>query len=240
MSVVELLLDQSVRKTLNSDPNFERLRYLVILAAASEPPFVTGGTIIDGKPTFNVKQLWRVASRLGLDYERYRGAERVFKLLEKSALVRLIRTEETQSHSQYYPTELGIAQTSLNLDRLRKIQEFGSQAKTMQMTIKKQLASKAPPAILEISLRPQAFTIGRDDDNDFPVDDPYMSSKHARVLYDSGTWVFEDLDSRNGSWKIVEPNNLLRVVRAELIDNDRYQLGSTIFRFRRPQTTLKA
>jgi FHA domain len=233
MSVLESLSDQSIRRTLNSDPNFERLRYLVVLAAAAEPPFVTGGTDIDGRVTFNVKQLWRVANRLGLDYERYRGADRVFKLLEKSGLVSAIKNEETQSHTQYYTTELGIAQTRLNLDRLRKIQEFESQAKTMQMTIKKQIASKAPPAILEISLGPNVFSIGRDDDNNLSVDDPYLSSKHARVVYDSGKWVFEDLGSRNGSWKIVEPNNLLRVVRTELFDNDMYQLGSTILRFRR-------
>jgi hypothetical protein len=232
MSVVEFLSDPSIRKTLNSDPNFERLRYLVVIAAAGEPPFVTGGTSIDGKPTFNVKQLWRVASRLGLDYERYRGADRVFKLLERSGLVGTIRNEQTQSHTQYYTTELGIAQTRLNLDRLRKIQEFESQAKTMQMTIKKQIASKAPPAILEISLGPRTFTIGRGADNSLSVDDPYMSSKHARVLHVSGTWALEDLGSRNGSWKIVEHSEQ-RVIRAELFDNDTYRLGSTTLRFRR-------
>jgi hypothetical protein len=235
MSIVESLSDQSIRRTLNSDPNFERLRYLVVLAAATEPPFVTGGTIVSGKSTFNVKQLWRVASRLGLDYERYRGADRVFKLLERSGLIVSVKTEQTQSHTQYCPTELGIVQTRLNLDRLRKIQEFESQAKTMQITIKKQLASKTPPTIFEINLGPKIFTIGRDDDNNLSVDDPYMSSKHARVVYDSGTWMFEDLGSRNGSWKIVEPTNLQRVVRSELFDKDLYQLGSTTFRFRRSQ-----
>jgi hypothetical protein len=236
MSVVESLSDQYIRKTLNTDPNFERLRYLVVIAAASEPPFVTGGAIVDGKSTFNVKQLWRVANRLGLDFERYRGADRVFQLLERSGLIRTIRNEQTQSHTQYYQTELGAAQTNLNLERLKKIQEFESQAKTMQMTIKKQLGSKALPMIFEITLGPKVFTIGRDDDNDFHVDDPYMSSKHARTVYASGKWMFEDLNSRNGSWKIVEPNNLKRIVQAELMDNDLYQLGSTTFRFRQLPT----
>jgi hypothetical protein len=236
MSVVESLSDQNVRKILNSDPNFERLRYLVVIAAAAEPPFVTGGTIVDGKPTFNVKQLWRVASHLGIDFERYRGADRVFRILERSALIRAIKNEQTQLHTQYYPTELGLAQTNLNLNRLKKIQEFESQAKTMQMTIKKQLGSRTPPAIFEISLGPKNFTVGRDAENDFSVDDPYMSSKHARVSYGAGEWTFEDLNSRNGSWQIVEPNNLKRVVRAKLTDNDLYQLGSTTFRFRQSQT----
>lgn len=238
MSVVESLSDQNIRKVLNTDPNFERLRYLVILTAASEPPFVTGATILDGKPTFNVKQLWRVANHLGLDFERYRGADRVFKLLERSSLMRAIKSEETQSHTQYYPTELGVEQTTLNLDRLQKIQEFQSQAKTMQMTIKKQLTSKTPPPILEITLVPKIFTIGRDDDNDLSIDDPYMSSKHARIVYDSGEWVFEDLNSRNGSWKIVEPNSLNRIVRAKLTDNELYQIGTTTLRFRRSRAQI--
>lgn len=233
MGIVESISDPEVRRVLNSDPNFERLRYLIVLTASNEPPFNTSGNVIGGRPTFNVKQLWRVASHLGLDFERFRGADRVFKYLERSGLILAIRNEETKFHTQYYVTNLGTSQTMLNLDRLRKIQEFQSQAKTMQMTIKKQLAA-LPPTIFEVNLGTKPFTIGRDSNNDLSVDDDHhMSSKHARITFESDNWVFQDLNSRNGSWK-VEPDNLRRVVRAQLADDDVYQLGSTVIRFRHP------
>jgi len=235
MSVVEVIGDQYVRRVLNSDPNFERLRYLAVLAAASEPPFVTSGTVMQGRPTFNVKQLWRIADHLGLHFERFRGAERVLVQLEHAGLVGSFKGEETQHHTLYYLTDLGLSQSHLNMDRLKKVQEFESQAKTMQMAIKKQLTSRAPPAILEISLVPKLFTIGRDEDNDLSVDDPYMSAKHARLSFESGRWTFEDLNSRNGSYKVAS-GVLRRVDRGEVADNDLYQLGSTIFRFCRPKT----
>jgi len=236
MSVVDCLSETAVRKILNTDQNFERLRYLVVLTAAVEPPFETSGSPIDGISMFNIMQLSRIARHLGLEFERFRGADRVFKQLERSGLVKSIRNEKTGFHTYYAPTELGISQTALNLDRLRKIQEFESQAMTMQMTIKKQLAS-APFTIFEVTLSEKPFTIGRDDDNDLSVKDQYMSSKHACITYESGKWIFQDLESRNGSYKL-EPNNLRRVIRAQLVDNDLYQLGSTVIRFRQPSQPL--
>jgi NACalpha-BTF3-like transcription factor len=233
MSIVDSISEPAVRKTLNTDPSFERLRYLVVLAAATEPPFGITGLPAEGHPTFNINQLSRIAKQLGLDFERYRGAERVFLQLEKSGLVKTVKNEKTGFHT-YYTTEIGKSQTILNLDRLRKVQELQSQAETMQMTIRKQL-TKPPPTVFEINLGQDEFTIGKDEDNDLMVHDPYMSRRHARVIYESGTWVFEDLNSRNGSWKI-EPNNLRRVSRAAIADNDMYQLGSTVVRFREPKT----
>jgi len=205
------------------------------MTAATEPPFVTSATILQGKPTFNMKQLWRIANHLGLDFERFRGAERVLSQLERAELVGSVKSEETQHHTLYYLTELGVSQSQLNMDRLKKVEEFESQAKTMQMAIKKQLTSRAPQAILEINLSAKIFTIGRDEDNDLAVEDPYMSGKHARIYFESGKWIFEDLRSRNGSYKL-ETGFLRRVVRGEVADDDLYQLGSTIFRFRHPQT----
>jgi len=235
MPIVDSLADPALRRILNSDPNFERLRYLTVLVASTEPPFATSGIQVDGKTTFNVKQLWRVATHLGLKFERFRGAERVFKLLERSKLIGSICNERTEFHTQYHPTQLGTSQTILNLDRLKMIEEFESQAKTMLITIKKQLAP-LPPTLYEVNLTQNPFTIGRDQKNNLSVDDRYMSSNHARVTYDSGHWIIEDLNSRNGSWKI-EPDNLRRVVRSQLADNDLYQLGSTVIRFRHPPTT---
>jgi len=229
--IVDLLTDGKVRRILNGDRNFERIRYLAALAASSEPLFQTGGTMVDGRMTFNLRQLWRVATRLGLDFERFRGAERVFSLLESSGYVKTIRNPQTGFHTQYYPTDLGIAQVIVTLDRLKKMQGLEPQAKTMQPIDTKR--SFTAPSVYEVVLNQRHFTIGSGAANDLCVDDRDMSPKHARVTYESGRWIFEDLKSAYGSWKM-EPNNMSRLEHAELADNDLYQLGSTIIRFRIP------
>jgi len=231
MAVLERLTDTNVRRTLNNDPNFEQLRYLVVLVASSEPPFHRGGVIADGNVTFSVKQLWRVANHFGLEFERFRGARRVFQYLERAQLVGAVRNERTQSHEYYYPTKQGITEAELSLDRLSKILLLESQAKTMQMAIRRQLRS-LPTPVLEISLESKKMLhIGRDHDNDLSVDDPYMSSKHASVSRALEAWIFKDLNSKNGSWKI-QPHELKRVTEDKISDGDMYQLGSTVFRFR--------
>jgi hypothetical protein len=231
--IVDSLSDPKVRWILNADRNFERLRYLAVLAASTEPLFETGGTLVDGRMTFNLRQLWRVATRLGLEFERFRGAERVFALLVSSGHVRTIRNQQTGFHTQYCPTDLGMAQTILTLDRLKKMQGLEAHTKTMQTIGIKQPA--VAPAVYEVVLNQRRFTIGSSEGNDLCVEDHDMSPKHARVTYDSGRWIFEDLNSAYGSWKM-EPNNLRRLARAELADNDLFQLGSTIIRFRVPSS----
>jgi FHA domain len=41
--------------------------------------------------------------------------------------------------------------------------------------------------------------IGRDDGNDISFDDTYVSSEHARILWNSRGWVLHDLGSTNGT-----------------------------------------
>lgn len=232
MSIIDSISEQTIRRVLNTDRGYERLRYLVILAAATEPPFGMAGLTIRDNVTFNINQLSRIAKQLGLDFEKYRGAERVLDQLVKSRLVLTVRNQETGFHA-YCVTNEGKSQALLNLDRLRKVQDLQSQVKTMQMTIKKQL-TKPPATVFEVNLSRIEFRIGTEDGNDLTLRDPYMSRRHARVYYESGAWIFEDLNSRNGSWK-VDPNNLRRVTRATVADCDMYQLGSTIVRFRHPE-----
>ena len=229
--VVDSLTDPKVRRILNADRSFERVRYLAVLAASSEPLFETGGKMVDGRMTFNLRQLWRIATRLGLDFERFRGAEKVFGLLESSGYVRKIRSQQTGFHTQYCATDSGIAQTVLTLDHLKKMEGFEPHAKAMNSINLGQ--QSAAPTVCDVILNQKRFTIGSGAENDLSVEDRDMSPKHARVIYESGHWVLEDLNSAYGSWKM-EPNNLTRLGRAELADNDLYQLGSTIIRFRLP------
>jgi pSer/pThr/pTyr-binding forkhead associated (FHA) protein len=62
--------------------------------------------------------------------------------------------------------------------------------------------------------------IGRSPDNDLPVDNLAVSNYHARVYFDSGRLVVEDLDSLNGTFV-----NDLRVERATLHDGDSIWVG---------------
>src|SRR5690349_9525017 len=62
--------------------------------------------------------------------------------------------------------------------------------------------------------------IGRAPDNDLPVDNLAVSNHHARVYFEGGRLVVEDLDSLNGTFV-----NDLRVERATLHDGDSIWIG---------------
>ncbi|HEY6560343.1 MAG TPA: sigma 54-interacting transcriptional regulator [Polyangiaceae bacterium] len=61
--------------------------------------------------------------------------------------------------------------------------------------------------------------------------DRKLSSSHARLKRDNGTWLLEDLSSTNGSFIRGQ-----RVQRAELVPGDVIELGSTIFLFSELET----
>lgn len=68
--------------------------------------------------------------------------------------------------------------------------------------------------------------IGRSQDCDFIIDDPTVSSRHARLFYHLDQWWFEDNNSTNGSYldgiRVEEPI----VVK----DNDEFYCGDAIFK----------
>jgi hypothetical protein len=57
--------------------------------------------------------------------------------------------------------------------------------------------------------RRSRVVIGRSASADFIVADPTVSSTHARLVYDSGSWLLEDAGSTNGTyvngWRVVDP-----------------------------------
>jgi pSer/pThr/pTyr-binding forkhead associated (FHA) protein len=67
--------------------------------------------------------------------------------------------------------------------------------------------------------------IGRSKGCDFVLEDPTVSSRHARLFYHLNQWWFEDLKSTNGSYldgiRVEEP----MVVK----DNDEFYCGDAIF-----------
>jgi pSer/pThr/pTyr-binding forkhead associated (FHA) protein len=67
-------------------------------------------------------------------------------------------------------------------------------------------------------------TIGRVEDNTFPITDPSVSSHHCEVHLQSGEILIRDLNSTNGSFingekiteKILKPGQILRLGQVEL------------------------
>jgi pSer/pThr/pTyr-binding forkhead associated (FHA) protein len=74
--------------------------------------------------------------------------------------------------------------------------------------------------VKEVPIGNRPITIGRSPDNDLPVDNLAVSNHHARVYYEAGRLVVEDLDSLNGTFV-----NDLRVERATLHDGDAIWIG---------------
>jgi len=74
--------------------------------------------------------------------------------------------------------------------------------------------------VKEVPIGGRPITIGRSPDNDLAVDNLAVSNYHARVYYEAGRLVVEDLDSLNGTFV-----NNLRVERATLHDGDQIWIG---------------
>src|SRR6202047_98923 len=74
--------------------------------------------------------------------------------------------------------------------------------------------------VKEVPVGSRPIGIGRSPDNDLPVDNLAVSNYHARVYFEGGRLVVEDLDSLNGTFV-----NDLRVERATLHDGDSIWVG---------------
>jgi len=74
--------------------------------------------------------------------------------------------------------------------------------------------------VKEVPVGTRPVSIGRSPDNDLPVDNLAVSNYHARVYFEGGRLVVEDLDSLNGTFV-----NDLRVERATLHDGDSIWIG---------------
>lgn len=69
-------------------------------------------------------------------------------------------------------------------------------------------------------------TIGRGADNTITIPDPTISRNHAKVSFQEGCWVVEDLQSANGIMV-----NGKRVDRLALESGDTFKLGEILFSF---------
>jgi hypothetical protein len=79
-----------------------------------------------------------------------------------------------------------------------------------------------PSSGKKIPLLPMTMSIGREHDNNIELKDPDVGRYHARILYDRGRFVLEDLESSNGTWLNGE-----RISEAALKNGDRIKIGET-------------
>ena len=71
-----------------------------------------------------------------------------------------------------------------------------------------------------VRLEPLPFLFGRHADNNLVLRDNRVSRNHARIFYENGHYVVEDLSSRHGTWVNGE-----RIARHVLRNSDRIDFG---------------
>ncbi len=69
------------------------------------------------------------------------------------------------------------------------------------------------------------ITLGRGNDNQIMLKDPYISKKHLKIVEDEGKFYLEDLNSSNGTY--VNGERIMDVV--ELKNGDRIRVGQVEF-----------
>jgi len=74
----------------------------------------------------------------------------------------------------------------------------------------------------KIPLLPMTMSIGREHDNNIELKDPEVARYHARIMYERGHFVLEDMDSNNNTWLNGETTK-----RASLKNGDRIKIGET-------------
>ncbi|NLJ78222.1 MAG: FHA domain-containing protein [Tissierellia bacterium] len=82
-----------------------------------------------------------------------------------------------------------------------------------------------PFKIEEYYVLKDIMEVGRANDNEIVIRDPYVSKKHLRMAKDEGDFYLEDLDSANGTY--VNGDRIMDVVR--LKNGDRIRVGQVEF-----------
>lgn len=68
----------------------------------------------------------------------------------------------------------------------------------------KLIIESGPSAGTELLLEKDELSLGRDVNNDLVVNDPEVSRKHARLIKEGDSYIFEDLGSTNGTFILGE------------------------------------
>lgn len=81
---------------------------------------------------------------------------------------------------------------------------------------------KGPGAGKKLPLVPVTMTLGREHDNNIELKDEEVARYHARISFERGQYVLEDLESSSGTWVNDE-----KVNQAPLTHGDKIRVGTT-------------
>lgn len=73
-------------------------------------------------------------------------------------------------------------------------------------------------------------TLGRTMENDIVLPDSYVSRKHAKISYENGAYMIEDLGSTNGT--LLNNTDIKGMGKQPLKNGDQIQFGTTLFTFK--------
>ncbi len=91
--------------------------------------------------------------------------------------------------------------------------------------------------LVQVSPQVDRWTVGRDSEHSFTLDDPSVSRTHARVTRESGRYVIEDCDSANGTF--VRGRRMSRGERLPIQPGEEVKLGAVPWRFS-PTSTISS
>ena len=69
--------------------------------------------------------------------------------------------------------------------------------------------------------------VGKDPSCTLVLQDSFMSSRHAEIKIEAGSWILKDMGSTNGTYV-----NDKRVDKQELVDNDFVKFGQFLCKFK--------
>jgi pSer/pThr/pTyr-binding forkhead associated (FHA) protein len=82
-------------------------------------------------------------------------------------------------------------------------------------------------------LKPRATCIGRNPQNDIVLNDPCVSSYHAKIRMEDGSYFIYDFATTNGTWV-----NGRKIYRKRIVEGDIVTIGQSSFAFITPETPL--
>src|SRR5215467_3543026 len=113
-------------------------------------------------------------------------------------------------------------------DRRATLVQKGAQHSFFRRSQVAKLYLKFGDAIIkEVPLAQHAATIGRLPDNTLQIDNLAVSGHHAKISFNDGRYVLEDLGSLNGTYV-----NNKRVGQATLIHGDQVLIGKHVLEFK--------
>lgn len=94
---------------------------------------------------------------------------------------------------------------------------------------KLELVKSSVPLSNEFSIT-NGKTLGRAIENDIVLPDMYVSRKHAKISFENGVYVIEDLNSTNGTF--LNGDDIKGKGKQPLKDGDELRFGATVFKFK--------